>query len=132
MSILQEEQFHQRAPQEYDFHSSLLNGLYASDNSTTYGLNYSSPLSEMHYFHVVNGQLLQDIIHTLFEGVLPKEIQLMLQHFVFVVILDLFNARLLHFVYGRSDLKNKPPKAFEDYHIRGTTKLSLFEVNNSD
>lgn len=105
-----------------------MNGPYASDNSTTYGLNYSSPLNEVHYFHVANGQLPQDIMHTLFEGVLPKEIQLMLQHFVFVdhlFNLDLFNARLSHFVYGRSDLKNKPPKAFEEYHIRGTTKLPL-------
>ena len=48
----------------------------------TYGISYRSPLNEIDDFHVANGQLPQDIMHVLFEGVLPKEIKLMLNSFI--------------------------------------------------
>ena len=53
---------------EYEYHVSLLGGTFGSDDSITYGLNYSSPLNDVKYFHVSNGQLPQDIMYTLFEG----------------------------------------------------------------
>lgn len=66
-----------RTPANYDYHTSLLEGSHASADSTTYGIVNRSPLNEIDGFHVTNGTLPQDIMHILFEGVLPKEIKLM-------------------------------------------------------
>lgn len=104
------------------------NSLFASHDSTTYGLNYASPLNSINFYHVSSGQLPQDVMHTLLEGVLPKEIQLMLEEFVYVqklLTLNTLNDRVAYFNYGRSENKSKPPKGFEVNHIRGTTKLPL-------
>ena len=57
----------------------------------------------MHFVHVPNGQLPQDIMPTLFEGVLQKEIELMLQQFVYVdhfINLDSFNVKVVIFCVG--------------------------------
>ena len=123
-----EEQFHCRTVAEYNYHASLLTGPFSTHDSTTYGLNYPSPLNEVKFFHVCNGQLPQDIMHTLMEGVLLKEIQVMLERFIYVnhlFTLETFNNRLAFFGYGRSETKTKPPKAFEVNHVKGTSKLPL-------
>ena len=81
----------------------LLNSPYAADNWTDYGLNCSSLFNKMHFVHVPNGQLPQDIMPTLFEGVLQKEIELMLQQFVYVdhfINLDSFNVKVVIFCVG--------------------------------
>lgn len=54
-------------------------GSYADIDSTTYGINNQSVLNSIPNFHVANGQMPQDIMHILFEGVVPFEIKLMLQ-----------------------------------------------------
>ena len=51
-------------------------------DSVTCGINKCSPLNELKSFHVANGQLPQDIMHIIFEGVLPLNIRLMLNKFV--------------------------------------------------
>ena len=48
----------------------------------TYGINYPSPLNKIDGFHAASGQMPQDILHVLFEGVLHFEIRLMLQHYI--------------------------------------------------
>lgn len=101
----------------------------------TYGINYRSPLNEISGFHVAGGQMPQDIMHVLFEGVLHKEIQLLLKCFVGdeqYFSLDLLNMRIENFAYGRVEAKSKPPKGFKMGHITGQGKLPLsgkYEVN---
>ncbi len=70
------------APENYDRHCSLLSGPLASELSTTYGVNFCSPLNQIDYFHVANNQIPQDIMHVLFEGMIPLETKLLLGTFI--------------------------------------------------
>lgn len=109
-----------RTPSNYDYQCSLLEGPHASADSTTYGISYRSPLNEIDDFHVANGQLPQDIMHVLFEGVLPKEIKLMLNSFINeqqFFTLDTLNQRITMFAYGRAEARNRPPKPFTHVHL---------------
>ena len=128
-----EDQFHIRSPGEYDYHCSLLDGPFAAEDSVTYGINYRSPLNNIEYFHVSCGQLPQDIMHTLFEGVIPKEIRLMLHRFIFIdhlFTMERFNQRVSSFAYGRSEFSTKPPKEFDVRCLKGDTKLPLSGAYN--
>ena len=122
-----EEELHRRTRAEYDYQYSLLRGPLSSAESTTYGINYCSPLNKIEGFHAAGGQIPQDIMHVLFEGVLHLEVQLMLRHFVIVehfFTLDTLNSRIKSFVYSRKEAKSKPPKSLLP-HITGKGKLPL-------
>lgn len=71
-----------RDPATHDCHCSLLAGVLGSEDSTTYGVNGPSPLSLINYFSIANFQIPQDVMHVLFEGVLPLEVNLMLASFM--------------------------------------------------
>ena len=109
-----------RIPDYYDYQRSLLEGPHASSDSTTYGISNRSPLNDIDGFHVANGQLPQDIMHVLFEGVLPMETKLMLNSFINeeqLFTLDTLNERISTFAYGRTEARNRPPKPFTPVHI---------------
>lgn len=72
-----------RNQENYDYHCSLLSGVLAEADSVTYGLNYRSALNELDDFHVC-GQLPQDVMHILLEGVIPYTMKAILQSFVCV------------------------------------------------
>lgn len=117
-----------RNPSSHDYHCSLLHGNFAEDDSTTYGVNHNSVLNDIPDFHVTDGQMPQDMMHVLLEGALPFEIKLMLKVFIFdrcYFDLNDFNGRLTSFVYGRNELRTKPPKLFERKHILGGSSLGL-------
>ena len=122
-----EADFKMRDPASYDFQCSLLKGPLADQDSTTYGLNYPSPLKQIHEFHVANSQLPQDIMHVLFEGVIPKEIKLMLHAFISknYFTLHVLNSRIKSFTYGRREYRNKLPKDFTADHLSRSEKLPL-------
>ena len=123
-----EEKLHGRTPAEYDYHCSLLHGPRAHADSITYGINYCSPLNSIVGFHAAGGQMRQDIMHVLFEGVLQLEVQLMLKHFLYVahyLTLDTLNARIENLAYSRTEARNRPPKLFSSGHITGSGKLPL-------
>ena len=123
-----EEELHLRTPCNYDYQCSLLNGPLHSSESTTYGLNYCSPLNQISGFHAASGQMPQDIMHVLLEGVLHLEMKLMLKHFIqneSYFSLDTLNARVENFAYGRTESKSKPPKSFSLAHVIGSGKLPL-------
>lgn len=67
----------------YDYHCSILNGPLSKAESVTYGINYPSPLNKITGFHAAGGQMPQDVMHVLFEGVLHLEIRLMLKCFIY-------------------------------------------------
>jgi len=95
----------------YEYHCSLLTGVLCESDSVIYGINYKSTLNQLDNFNVGNGQLPQDVMHILLEGVLPYTIKAMLQSFVcekrFFTI-EILNQKISSFRYSRSESKNKP------------------------
>lgn len=123
-----EDDFQLRDPVTHDIHCSKLNGPLSSEDSTTYGVNAPCPLNSISHFHVAKSQIPQDVMHVLFEGVLPMETKLMLSSFMEdgFITLNLLNQRISHFTYGRVEARNKPPKEFQKTHFTGTgSKLHL-------
>lgn len=79
-------------------------------------------------FHVANGQMPQDVMHVMLEGVVPFEIKLMLKVFIYeknYLGLNLLNDRLQSFAYGRNEARTKVPKVFERKQIFGDSNLGL-------
>ena len=108
-----EDELEPRNPENYDYQCSLLSAPLASADSVTYGIFHRSPLNEVDHFDVANGQLPQNIMHVLFEGVLQKKITLMFCKFVNdekYFTLDTLNDRVKSFAYGRIEARNKLPK----------------------
>lgn len=110
----------------YDHQCALLNGPLRDYDSTTYGINYKSPLNDIPGFHAANNQLPQDIMHVLFEGVVPLELKLMLQEFVIrkkYFDTKFLNSRIESFTYGKKEQRNKPPKDITIETLRLSGKL---------
>ena len=115
-----------RAPDTHDYYCNMLNGPLGSYDSITYGVNRASPLNELKNFHVVSGQLPQDIMHVIYEGVFLLNIRLMLNKFINedrLFTLEALNDRISSFPHGRFEAKNKPSKLLSTPHLKGTTKL---------
>ena len=94
-----------RTSQSYFEQCSLLCGPLHSHYSTMYGINFFSVLEEVPGFSVING-LPHDLMHDLYEGIVPYEMKLLLCHCVnlkYFTINEL-NARID--TYGFTD--NKP------------------------
>lgn len=103
-------EFTLRTPQSYDYHCSLLDGPLCTEDSVTYGINYSSILNDIDNFHVVN-QLPQDIMHVLLEGVIPYELKLLLTHYIVqkkYFSCSQLNDRMQSFEYSNQEASDKP------------------------
>lgn len=84
--------------------------MLSREDSITYGVNFSSPLNNIHNFHVID-QLPQDIMHVLLEGVIPYELSLMLACFVVddkYFTTDMLNDRIESFTYSAQEARDKP------------------------
>ena len=117
-----------RTPENYDHHCDLVEGPYGKEDSITYGINYRSSLNTIKGFHVANSQLPQDIMHILLEGVLPLELKLLLSVLTCtkkLFSLTFINDCIKNFMYGSSEIKNKPPKFLESKHILPASKFPL-------
>lgn len=104
--------FVRRTKEAYDYHCSLLDGPMSASDSVTYGVNCRSALNDLYGFHVADGQLPQDVMHLLLEGVLPYELKLMLNDFINVkhyIDLEFLNDRVSCFTYSPEEAKDKPP-----------------------
>jgi len=102
-----------RNPVNYNYHRSLLTGVLCEANSVTYGVNYKSPLNKLDDFDVCDGQLPQDMMHILLEGVILYTIKAMLQSFIYekhFFTIDYVNQKLSSFKFSRSESRNKPSK----------------------
>ena len=74
----------------------------------------------MEYFHVANGQLPQDAMHILLEGVIPYSLKLMLKSFVNrkkYFSLDLLNEQIFCFNFSRTEFQDKPAQ-FTMFYIQ--------------
>ena len=70
-----------RTSESYFEQCNLLHGPLREHYSTTYGVNFMSVLEEVPGYSVING-LPHDIMHDLYEGVVPYEFKLLLRHCV--------------------------------------------------
>lgn len=68
-----------RTPESYFEQCSLLHGPLEGHYSTNYGINFMSVLEEVPGYSIING-LPHDIMHDLYEGVVPYELKLLLRH----------------------------------------------------
>ena len=100
--------------------------LSALDSSTSveYGINRSSVLDEIPYFSVAEN-LPHDVMHDLFEGVLPYEIKLLLAHLVHTTSLTIatLNDRLRRFDFGYSERSDVPTEIDEKTFKSPTQKI---------
>ena len=102
-----------RNPVNYNYHCSLLTGVLREADSVTYGINYESVLNQLDAFNVANGQLPQDVMHILLEGVLPYTLKAILQRFVYenhFFSIEYVNQKISSFKFSRSESKSKPSK----------------------
>ena len=92
----------------------------------TYGINYESTLNELEHFHVANGQLPQDAMHVLLEGVIPYSFKLMLRSFVNnkkYFSLNLLNERIFCFNFSYTESRDKPAQFTESIlHSEGKVR----------
>ena len=68
-----------RTAESYFEQCSLSDGPLQSHYSTTYGVNFMSVLEEVPGYSIING-LPHDIMHDLYEGIVPYELKLLLCH----------------------------------------------------
>lgn len=103
-----EEEFVLRRRRGHDHHLAQIE----EDPSCTsvYGVKQKSPLNKSYYFHVVDG-LPSDIMHDLFEGVIPRHLKLLLHFFIVEMgffTLIMLNDKIKTFDYGVVEISNKP------------------------
>jgi hypothetical protein len=119
-----ESAFVPRTQASYDYHCSLLDGPLSCEDSVTYGINFRSPLNDLQYFHVADMQLPQDIMHVLFEGVIPYEMKLLLTEFVShkkYFTISYLNERINCFQYSPDESADKPNSLRDELFKPGST-----------
>lgn len=92
-----------RTPSSHFEQCSLLCGPLQSHYSTAYGINFMSILEEVPGFSITNG-LPFDIMHDLYEGIVPYELKLLLRHYMnskYFTIEEL-NRRMVQFGFDGS------------------------------
>ncbi|EDO29559.1 predicted protein [Nematostella vectensis] len=125
-----EENFHARSLQEHlhyldpmkECEDSLLQHL-----SMVYGVNRASILLDFPYFDVCE-QMPQDVMHVLFEGVIPYTVKLVLHYFIRIekqLTIQQLNRKLIGFNYAYFNKKYQPnPFSQQDIYIDGDCKFS--------
>ena len=105
-----------RTPESYFEQCSLLYGPLKSHYSTTYGVNFMSKLEEVPGYSVING-LPHDIMHDLYEGVVPYELKLLLRHCISnkYFTLDELNGRIEQYGFDCNE-----PRLLDPSIIRNT------------
>ena len=108
-----------RTPDSYFEQCSLLEGPLKSHFSTTYGVNFLSVLEEVPGFSVISG-LPHDIMHDLYEGIVPFELKLLLRHSVdskYITIHEL-SVRIENYGFDCN-----APRLLDPSIIRGNDKI---------
>ena len=101
-----EASFEVRTPASHADHCSKLGD---PSMSIEYGINRRSSLESLEGFSVVNG-MPHDIMHDLFEGVIPYELKLLISLYISKSYfqLDTLNYRLKAFDFSHNEIKDKP------------------------
>ena len=116
--ILNESQCVLRDPESHHDQCQLLCGNDATSNSTFYGINRRSILEDVPGFSVTTC-LPHDILHDLFEGVVPYELKLFIQHSAWK---KYFSVSVLNDRLSRFDFDQDKPSFLDDRHLKSGTK----------
>ena len=108
-----------RTPEQHFEACCLLDGPLGSNFSTNFGINRRSILEDVPGFSVVTG-VPHDIMHDLFEGVVPYELKLLVTHLVQkkYISIDLLNERIERF-----DFVHNKPSLIDRNLCRTTTRI---------
>lgn len=108
-----------RTAESYFEQCSLLFGPLKTHYSTTYGINYMSVLEEAPGYSVING-LPHDMMHDLYEGIVPYELKLLLQHCVSCkyFTIDELNERI-----ERTSFAKNKPRLIDPSAVASETKI---------
>jgi hypothetical protein len=103
-------------------HNDQCNRLDSSDRievSVEYGINRRSSLESLPYFSVITG-MPHDIMHDLYEGVIPYELKQLMQYCVDKSYFELatLNYRLKAFNFGYSEIGDRPAPIVEVHRLR--------------
>ena len=101
----------------------MLDGPLFQQDSITYGVNFASPLNDITGFHVVD-QMPQDMMHVLFEGVIPYELTLLLRYFVTekkLFTLQELNDYIECYSYSPLELNDRPSPIRPQVFLTGAT-----------
>jgi hypothetical protein len=117
----QELNFHVRTAQSHVDQCNRLDGSDRMNVSVEYGINRRSCLQSLPHFSVVTG-MPHDIMHDLFEGVIPHELKLLLQYCTSQSFFQLatLNHRLKAFSYGYTEIGDKPAPINSEDSFRQT------------
>ena len=95
-----------RTPPSYDHNCDVIEASHSSDTTTTYGINFRSPLNQLSFYHVCDMGLPPDVMHDLLEGYVPYKMKLMLTYYIKdakLFSLKHVNGRIKSFKYGYMD-----------------------------
>ena len=103
-------------------HIDQCNRLDSSDRmevSVEYGINRRSSLESLPYFSVITG-MPHDIMHDLYEGVIPHELKLLMQYCIDKSYFELttLNYRLKAFNFGYTEIGDRPAPIVEVHRLR--------------
>ena len=122
-----ESDFQLRTPEEHEVQVQSLAGPSSSNNSTKFGINR---LDKIPHFSVASN-LPHDIMHDLFEGVVPREIKLLLLHLIQskYLTISVFNDRLCQFDFGYTEISDKPSELDQNIPKKLEQKIRQSETN---
>ena len=115
--------FEMRTPEEHRRQCNRLKCPLRNYYSTTYGINRESILDNVSNFSVVTG-MCYDIMHDLYENVVPFESKLLLINCIeeiYITLPDL-NNKLVHFDFGYSNISAQPGE-IDDNFLKKDGKL---------
>lgn len=115
-----------------DQHKILLQQIIENPKNSPFGVRGHSILNDFRFFHFTENWIF-DIMHDLFEGVVPLVIKLVLAHYVCeikVLSLNILNTRISSFNYGNIESKNKPSSNFSYQLLNGDAKLKQKACQN--
>lgn len=114
-----ESDFELRTPEKHQYQLQKLTGTSYASCSTEFGINRPSELDSIPYLSVAKN-LPHDIMHDLFEGVVPYEMKLLLTHLANSKYFTIatFNERLRRFNFGYTERSDIPSELDEKNFIR--------------
>ena len=107
-------------------HCNLVEGRVGDHYSKVYGINYRSCLMDIPSFSLFDSRMPHDIMHDVFEGVVPVEVKLMLDRFFSLgyFTYKFYCQELVSFKYGYSDTNIPVPVTKKTYATCDKIRLS--------
>ena len=110
-----------------------LNGPLHNHYSKTYGINRRSALLDISHFSLFDGGLPHDMMHDVLEGVVVRELSLLLKHCIssLYLTLDEYNQRLINFDYDYTETDRPAPVLRSSKFLESDKELKLTASQSS-